>query len=253
MVGDLTGRRVLVPRAPAQAPELSDRVRALGGEPVEAPTILIEAGDDDGLRAAVRDLADGAFTIACLTSPNGVVAVEQALEAEGLDARAFATLRLLAAVGPGTAAALWRHLRLAPDLVPERATTRALADAIPAGDGRALLPRADIASPVLTEVLRQQGYEPVDVVAYRTVAPDRLPPEVLADLAAGRIDLLAFGSSSTVRNFVALTAPDQRRGLVVSIGPVTSATCLELGLQVDVEADPHDLDGLVAALVHAAG
>jgi uroporphyrinogen III methyltransferase / synthase len=249
----LAGTRVLVPRAPAQAPELAERVRALGGEPVEAPTILIEPGDDDALRAAVRDLADGAFTIACLTSPNGVVAVEQALEAEGLDARSFATLRLLAAVGPGTAAAMWRHLRLVPDLVPEKATTRALAEAIPPGEGRALLPRADIASQILTDVLEQQGYEPVDVVAYRTVAPDALPAGVLDDLAAGRIDLLAFGSSSTVRNFVALTEPGQRRGRVVSIGPVTSATCAELGLEVAVEADPHDLDGLVAALVHAAG
>ena len=234
-MGELTGRRVLVPRAPAQAPELSERVRALGGEPVEAPTILIEPGDDDALRAALRDLADGAFTVACLTSPNGVVAVEQALEAEGLDARVFA------------------GLRLRPDLLPEKATTRALAEAIPPGEGRALLPRADIASQILTDVLAAQGYEPVDVVAYRTVAPDRLPAEVLADLEAGRIDLLAFGSSSTVRNFVALTRPEQRRGAVVSIGPVTSATCAELGLEVAVEADPHDLDGLVDALVRAAG
>jgi uroporphyrinogen III methyltransferase / synthase len=252
-VGELTGRRVLVPRAPAQAPELSERVRALGGEPVEAPTILIEPGDDDALRAALRDLAEGAFSIACLTSPNGVVAVEQALEAEGLDARAFASLRLLAAVGPGTAAAMWRHLRLLPDLVPERATTEALARAIPAGGGRALLPRADIASTILTRVLAEQGYEPVDVVAYRTVAPEELPADVLADLEAGRIDLLAFGSSSTVRNFVALTRPEQRRGAVVSIGPVTSATCEQLGLDVAAEADPHDLEGLVAALVRAAG
>jgi uroporphyrinogen-III synthase len=76
---------------------------------------------------------------------------------------------------------------------------------------------------------------------------------VLDDLEAGRIDLLAFGSSSTVRNFVALTEPEQRRGAVVSIGPVTSATCRELGLEVAEEADPHDLDGLVAALVRAAG
>ncbi len=251
--GPLRGRRVLVPRSPAQAGELSERVRALGGEPVQAPTILIEPGDDDALRASVRDLADGAFTVLCLTSPNGVAALAGAVAAEGFDARAFAPLRILAAVGSGTAAALWDHLRLVPDLVPDRATTRALADAVPPGSGRVLLPRADIASVVLTEVLTDKGYEPEDVVAYRTVAPDALPPEVLTDLADGRIDLLAFASSSTVRNFVALTAPSQRRGRVVSIGPVTTATCRELGLEPHVEADPHDLDGLVDALVRAAG
>jgi uroporphyrinogen-III synthase len=40
---------------------------------------------------------------------------------------------------------------------------------------------------------------------------------------------------------------------VVSIGPVTSQTCRDLGLRVDAEADPHDLDGLVAAVRSAAG
>jgi len=37
----------------------------------------------------------------------------------------------------------------------------------------------------------------------------------------------------------------------VSIGPQTSARCLELLGRVDGEADPHDLDGLVAACVQA--
>jgi uroporphyrinogen III methyltransferase/synthase len=39
---------------------------------------------------------------------------------------------------------------------------------------------------------------------------------------------------------------------VVSIGPVTSDTARELGLTVDVEAERHDIDGLVAALVQDA-
>lgn len=251
--GPLAGRRVLVTRAAGQADELAERIRARGGEPVLAPTIRIEGGDDDALRAALRDLAAGAFTVCCLTSPNGAVAVAEALEAEGLDARAFAGLELLAAVGAGTAAAMWQHLRLRPDLLPERATTRSLAEAIPAGSGRALLPRADIASPILTEVLAERGYEPVDVVAYRTTPPEALPGEALDALAAGEVDLLAFGSSSTVRNFVVLTEPRHRRGRVVSIGPVTTATCRELDLEVAVEAEPHDLDGLVAALERAAG
>lgn len=248
----LAGRRVLVPRAPAQAPALSDRIRALGGEPVEAPTILIEPGDGDALRAAVRDLADGAFALLCLTSPNGVDALVDALAAEGLDGRSFAQVRTVAAVGPGTAARAWQRLCLRADLVPDRATTEALGAAIPPGTGRALLPRADIASPLLPAALRDKGYDPVEVVAYRTVAPDGLPDPVLDALAAGRIDLLAFASPSTVRNFAVLVADRPWQGRVVSIGPVTSAACRELGIEVTQEADPHDLDGLVHALVRAS-
>jgi uroporphyrinogen-III synthase len=36
---------------------------------------------------------------------------------------------------------------------------------------------------------------------------------------------------------------------IVSIGPITSATAEEHGLGVDVEAEQHDIDGLVQALI----
>jgi uroporphyrinogen III methyltransferase/synthase len=40
---------------------------------------------------------------------------------------------------------------------------------------------------------------------------------------------------------------------VVSIGPVTSGTARELGLTVHVEAERHDIGGLVEALLEDAG
>jgi uroporphyrinogen-III synthase len=247
----LTGVRVLVPRAAAQAPALSARIRALGGEPVEAPVLTIEPGDDAALRAAVRDLAAGTVRLVCLTSPNGVDAVADALSAEGLDARAYAGAEVVACVGSGTARRLWQRCRVRPDLVPDRATTRALGEAVPPGSGVALLPRADLANPVLPELLTAKGYTPVEVVAYRTGRPEALAPAVVTALAAGAIDLIALASPSTVRNLVALLGDRPWTGRLVSIGPVTSAACEELGLDVVVEADPHDLDGLVAALVRA--
>lgn len=257
----LTGQRVLVSRAPDQARALSERIAALGGDPVEAPVLHIEAGDDEALRAAVRDLAAGRYVAVCLTSPNGVHALADATEAVGADETACAGdtpawflggVATIACVGPGTAAALQRRLRVVPDLVPPRATTRSLGEAFPPGSGRVLLPRANIASPVLRELLTERGYEPVEVAAYRTTAPEALPDDVVDDLAAGRIDLLAFASSSTVRNFAALVGDRPWAGRVVSIGPVTSETCREFGIEVAAEADPHDLDGLVAALIRAA-
>jgi uroporphyrinogen-III synthase len=251
--GPLAGRRVLVARSAGEAPALSARVRELGGEPVEAPVLRIEEGDTGALRAAIHDLAAGAFTAVCLTSPNGVDAVADAIEDDGLDARVFAGVPTVACVGAGTAARLWERLRVRPDLVPEHATTESLGAAVPPGTGRVLLPRADIASEILHRMLADKGYEPVEVVAYRTVAADELPAAVVDDLAAGRIDLLPFASASTVHNFVALLAGRPWQGRVVSIGPVTSRACRELDVPVAVEAAPHDLDGLVAALVVAAG
>ncbi len=261
----LHGVSVLVPRTRHQASELSDRLRALGAEPVEAPTIAIEpTRDPEGLRLALAKVADGAYDWVAFTSANGVDAVWEQLQVLGLDARLFARTRL-AVVGPGTGEALAaRGLRA--DLVPQRYTTRGLADAlVAAGDRvhagspppprgrRVLLPRADIATPTLTRALAEAGWDTVEVEAYRTVRARALPGPVAERLAAGDVDVLAFASSSTVRNFVdLLSGPVDPRMRVASIGPVTSETCRELGLRIDAEADPHDLDGLVEAVVSAA-
>lgn len=248
----LAGCRVLVARAAGQAEELSRRIRALGGVPVQAPTIAIAGGDHDELARAIRGVADGEFAAVCFTSPNAVRAVAGVLAELGLDAEAF-THVTVASVGPGTAAVLGERLGRDPDLVPPRATTRSLAEAFPPGSGRVLLPRADIASPVLPETLAAKGYEPVQVVAYRTLAPEALPEGVGDQLASGGIDVVAFTSSSTVRNFAALIGERAWSARVVSIGPVTSQTCAELGIPVTREAERHDLEGLVAAIVRVSG
>lgn len=248
----LRGLRVLVPRTRAQASSLSMHVRSLGGDPVEAPTIALAPGDTDHLREAVGDLAAGAFVAVCLTSPNGVDALADAIDAAGRDARVLSRVERVACVGPGTAARLHERLHVDADLVPEVATTQGLGDAFPDGRGHVLLPRADIASTQLVDALAARGYRPVEVAAYRTTRPDGLPAAVLADLAAGRIDLLAFASSSTVGNFVDLVGEHPWTGRVVSVGPVTSTTARGLGVPVAREADPHTLEGLVAALAAEA-
>lgn len=249
----LAGRRVLVPRSPGQAASLAMHVRSLGGSPVRAPTILIQPGEVPELRLRLRELAAGRFRAVAFTSPNGVAAVADALPAE-FDARVFAAVELVAAVGSGTAAALRERLGLRPDLVPATATTEALGAAFPPGDGAAvLLPRADLASPVLPDRLRTRGWEPVGVDAYRTVRPDALPADVADLLGRGAIDLIPLASSSTARNVAALAGERVRSAALVSIGPVTTATCRELGLEVAAEADPHTLAGLVDALVAAVG
>lgn len=249
----LHGVSVLVPRTRHQASGLSDRLRALGAEPVEAPTIAISpTRDPGGLRAALVEMAGGAYDWVAFTSANGVDAVWAQVERLECDARMFSRARV-AVVGPGTGEALAAH-GLRADLVPERYTTRGLAEALVAAGGRrVLLPRADIATPALTRALDEAGWDTVEVEAYRTVRACALPGPVAERLAAGRVDVLAFASSSTVRNLVELLGgrvnPVMR---VASIGPVTTKTCHELGLRVDAEADPHDLDGLVQAVVAAA-
>ena len=240
----LAGLTVAVTRARAQASGLASRLTDLGAAVVEAPAIRIVPLDGPALSVSGYDLV-------CLTSPNGVQLLFDRLAAAGLDARALAGARV-AAIGPGTASALRSHGVIA-DVVPERFVAEGLVDALAdVPVRRALVARAAEARDVLVDALRERGAE-VDVVAlYETVA-EPLDEAQLAAVADA--DYVTFTSSSTVRFFFESAgrgAEWRPRARLVSIGPVTSATLREHGLEPDVEASRHDIDGVVDALIRDA-
>ncbi|CAN5171961.1 uroporphyrinogen-III C-methyltransferase [soil metagenome] len=255
----LHGCTVLVPRTRQQASELSTRLRDLGADPVEAPTIAIEpAADPSALREAALRLRDGRYGWVALTSTNAAEALLGAIREAGGDSRWLASSKV-ACIGSGTTQVL-AVAGVVADLVPETSTTRGLATALIEASSvdlvseqrPVLLPRADIATENLTAALVGAGLPYEDVEAYRTVPVDGLPVEVAERLRAGAFDAVALGSSSTARNLVQLLGgPPHPSIRIVSIGPVTTATCVELGLAVAAEADPHDLTGLTDAVVRA--
>jgi uroporphyrinogen-III synthase len=185
------------------------------------------------------------------TSVNGVQAwFERGFAPAGLDARAFAGVRI-AAIGPGTAGALAER-GICVDLLPERFVAESLLEAFPdpsAPGARVLLARAESARDVLPDGLQERGYSVEVLPVYRTVsaAPDA---QALARVRVGDVSAITFTSSSTVRNFVDLVGPFAcAQPLVASIGPVTSETARDLGLRIDAEAEVHTIPGLVAAVV----
>jgi uroporphyrinogen III methyltransferase/synthase len=243
----LHGKRVVVTRARAQASGMAATLSGLGADVVQLPAIRIEPRiESPEVREAVASLHS--YALVCLTSPNAVSLLFDAMAAQGRDARALANATV-AAIGPGTAAALLGHGVIA-DVVPERFVAEALVEALAAVDvaGKpVLVARAAEARDVLPEALRARGAE-VDVVAlYETVREDPEPEALEAAMAA---DYVTFTSSSTVRNLMAvLDGRFPERARVVSIGPVTSETAREAGLEVHAEAERHDPDGLVEALL----
>jgi uroporphyrinogen III methyltransferase/synthase len=243
----LHGRRVVVTRARAQASGLARTLTGLGAEVVELPAIRIEPRiDTDEVRRAVDDIYS--YALVCLTSPNGADLLFEAMAAAGRDARALANATV-AAIGPGTASALRRHGVIA-DVVPEESVAEAMVEALAdvEVEGRpVLVARAADARDVLPDALREREAD-VDVVAlYETVAEQ---PDTDAIEAAQGTDYVTFTSSSTVRNFVdAVGDRFPPRARVVSIGPITSAAAREAGLEVHVEAQRHDIKGLVEALL----
>jgi uroporphyrinogen III methyltransferase / synthase len=241
----LLGRRIVVTRARAQASALAARLAALGADVVEAPAIRIEPREAPDVHAAVEAVGD--YALICFTSANGARLFAGALKRAGRDARAVAGH--IAAVGPATAAELERSVGVIADVVSERSIAEGLVEALadePVAGERVLVVRAVEGRDVLATALRERGAHVDEAAVYATV-PEDVAPEQRSALA--RADYVTFTSGSTVRYFVAAAGPPRDGTRVVSIGPVTSDAARAAGLEVHVEAERHDVDGLVDALL----
>jgi uroporphyrinogen III methyltransferase/synthase len=238
----LFGWRVLVPRTKEQAGCLSARLRSYGAVPEEVPTISVEPPrTPQQMERAIKGLVTGRYEWVAFTSRNAVKAVREKFEDYGLDARAFAGIKV-AAVGEQTAADLvaWG---IKPDLVPTgEQSARGLLEEWPVYDSvfdpinRVFLPRADIATETLVAGLVDLGWEVDDVTAYRTVRAAPPPAPIREAIKGGGFDAVVFTSSSTVRNLVGIAGKPHASTIIACIGPATAAAAEEHGLRVDVLA-----------------
>jgi uroporphyrinogen-III synthase len=244
---------VLVGRAGHQAGALSAELRKLDATVIEIPFIEIrQPRSFKSLDAALGNLADYDWLI--LTSVNGVEAMWERMSKLRLTKPNFAHLSV-AAIGPATKKAI-EERGMKVDVVPKEYVAESVVRSLRrrVKGKRVLLVRAKVARDVIPFALRKAGAV-VDVVeAYETVAP-RSSQSRLRSLLRNvnrRPHVITFTSSSTVRNFLALLGAG-KKGLAgirfASIGPVTSSTLRELGLEVDVEAKEFTIPGLIEAVV----
>lgn len=244
----LTGYRVLVTRARAQAGPLRERLESLGATVVDLPAIEIAPVDPAPLDAAIRDIE--AYDWIVFTSANGVRMFVDRLSALGLNARLPSRI-LVGAIGRVTAEQLRAHA-IRVDFVPRQFVAESLVVEL-AMNGiaqkRVLLPQAEIARDIVANSLRLAGAEVDAVIAYRTTLPsaDNLQ-EALERVA--QVDIATFASPSSVRNTLALVGDMLFNTRAVCIGPVTAEATREAGLSVAAVADEHTMDGLVDAVIH---
>ncbi len=245
----LSGRRIVVTRTRKQAGELSRRLQALGADILELPTIRIEPPTD--LRAFAELVQDAhGYDWIIFTSPNGVDAFFDLFYKLYDDAREIGGARI-AAIGPATAQRV-RDFRLKVDLQPEEFVAEAIVKEFKKEGGvenlRILLARAEQARDVLPKELSKLGAIVDEGFAYRTVGETRDLTGARQRLLEEGADLITFTSSSTVDNFLALGLAWPAGMKVASIGPITSKTARDHGLEVAVEAPRHDIPGLVDAI-----
>lgn len=260
----LTGVRVLVGRARRQAGALSSELKALGAEVLEIP--LIEIRPPDSYRpfdSALRRIDEYDWLI--LTSVNGVEAVAARVKKLRVSPRQLAGLQI-AAIGPATRREI-EKLGLTVAVMPREYVAESVVESLrgKVEGKRVLLARASVARDVIPRELRKMGARADVVEAYKTVLPrsSREKLRMALNDPALRPHVIAFTSSSTVRNFVALINTRQGRARTetgqpplsldgiyfASIGPVTSATLREFGLPVQIQAKEYTVEGLTRAIV----
>ncbi|MBP1727855.1 MAG: uroporphyrinogen-III synthase / uroporphyrinogen-III C-methyltransferase, partial [Deltaproteobacteria bacterium] len=250
----LFGRNILVTRAADQAGEFSRLLALHGARVFECPTIsLVEPDSLAELDTAIAAITSYDWLI--LTSGNAVRRFFGRLYERGRDARALAACRV-AAVGPKSAAAV-REYGIIPDLVPADYK----AEGVVAEFGRLdiagkkiLFPRADKSRELIPSALAAMGACVSAPVIYCNRLPETLPQEALLALEERRIDCVTFTASSTAENLSAMLGENRFLRLldgvkVASIGPITTRTCLELGLQVDIEPEKYTLEKLTEQIV----
>ncbi len=244
----LIGKRVLVTRPAMQPDPLCQRLAALGAEVLEQPAI--EIADPPDWRPVDDALSRlHQFDWLVFSSANGVRYLLGRLMATGGDVRRLGTLKL-AAIGPGTAAAL-AAFSLRPDVVPEDYRAEGLLDALSrqAQGKRFLLARASRGRQLLAEGLTAAGATVEELVVYTSRDIEAPDSAIYTEFAAGRIDWVTVTSSAIARSLVRLFGQELHRAKLASISPVTSATLRELGFQPTVEASQYTIEGVLNAIV----
>jgi uroporphyrinogen-III synthase len=248
-VTPLEGKRIVITRPSHQSAPLIERLRTLGAVPIAFPTIRIAAQtENEALGRAIAGLEGYDWLI--FTSRNGVEVFWEHFEQAGADAQRLRGRRI-AAIGPATAAAL-ADRNTPVELVPPEYVAESILDVI--GDVRGLrilLPRAEIARPVLAEELARRGAQVDEIPVYQTL-PGQPDAQAWEQLRAG-VDVITFTSSSTVRSFIELTGAEAHHllsgAVLACIGPITAGTLREYGYSPRVVAQEFTTEGLVRALI----
>ncbi len=254
----LSGTTVLVTRAAGQSAQFSDRLQQLGAVVVEMPALeIVPPSSWAELDGAIARLSE--FDWLILTSANAVEYFFERLAVNISGIRALAGLKI-AVVGEKTAQCLAQR-GIKPDFIPPEFVADSLAVNFPTPvvGLQILFPRVESGGrDVLVKDFVNRKAIVTEVAAYQSRCPEAIAPAALEALRNGKVNVVTFASSKTVKHFCQLVEQSQGEEswqdwltgvCVASIGPQTSKACEAFLGRVDVEAKEYTLEGLVRAIV----
>jgi uroporphyrinogen III methyltransferase / synthase len=253
----LFGRKIIVTRTREQASDLVAGLEEFGANCLEYSTINIQPVDSyEVLDEELERINEYHWII--FTSLNGVKYFFDRLHSKGLDARSLKGPEI-AVVGKSTADLLLKY-GVHADLIPSVFTGEGLAQSLldQGVEGRnILIPRALQGREILPETLRGAGAQVTVAPVYQNCPAEGDKEFLRAELAKGKINMITFTSSSTVRNFLAMLDGENQDDLnalladvkIAAIGPITAKTVTDSGLRVDVQPEQHTIPAMIEAIV----
>ena len=252
MNGSLEGQSIVITRDSSAIESTAETIRRRGGIPIACPMILIHPPKDtQALDEAIRRLSQ--FDWIFFTSANSVRYFWKRLIE--LDyAPIIPEPVQCAVIGPATRCELEAH-GVQPAFAAERFTGASFFEEFTRrfsiNDRKIFLPLSNIAHRTLPGLLNKHGANVTEAVTYCNDPARQIPDDVLRQIKEKEIDWVLFTSSSTACNFCNLFAktPQLKTHFrAASIGPSTSATLREHGIEPAVEAETHTIDGLLDAI-----
>src|SRR5271154_1906940 len=242
------GKRVLALES-RRATEIAELIRRQGGEPFVAPSMREAPIENNPEAFAFADrLFRGEFDMMILLTGVGTRALDKVL-ASRYPPQAFAeALRKIAIVarGPKPLAVL-REMQVPVTVaVPEPNTWRELLAATASRPERRIaVQEYGKSNPELLAGLRARGAEVTAVRVYQWDLPEDTAPlrEAVRRIAQGQADVAMFTTSIQLTHLYRIAAEEGleeavstglRRMVIASIGPTTSETLEEFGLQPDI-------------------
>jgi len=249
--GQLNGLNIGVTRPFDQSKSFSEKLSALGANPILMPTIkTVDTIETEEIKNIITEISRYDYII--YSSVNGVASFFRALKKYGADSRKLTGIKI-ASIGPVTADALSKH-GISADVRAKTFVAEGVLDSLFSKGSvkglRFLLVRSDIGRNTIRDELVKAGAEVKQAVFYSTQTAI-LSPFIKNMIKSGSIDIITYTSSSTVTNFFAQISPDNlgNRVRLASIGPQTSQALRKHNKTPDIEASEYTTDGLARAIL----
>ena len=252
----LIHKKIIITRAQEQSSEAHKIFKKNGAEVFDLPSLIIGPPDDwTPLDDALKKIYT--FDWIIFSSANGVRNVEERIKLIDLSLSTISKTIKIAAVGKKTASLL-SDMDAIISFVPPHFVADSLLEHFPQNQKglKLFIPRVQTGGrSILSDSFKFKGAEVTEVAAYESSCPKVIPQQTIDALNSRKIDIIAFTSGKTVVNTVRLFKKYFGENWlklienikIVSIGPQTSISCKKLIRNPDIEANPHDLEGLLKA------